>query len=424
MKFGFGKQNGRLRFWSYRRGKSTAAAANSESGNQLVEIPAFGASKKTTRKLFSWGIEFQLSERIKPILLWRIQVVMTQCGRAQWALSASTASLQKAALLIACLFLSDCRSGNAGDTADAGLLTEEYTVWPKNFAAPFANGYAYPWKSCNRTTGADCPGLSDYIHHFCVDYGNAGCPRKNRILAGKRVILHLLPGEHKIPFRRCFSWFVKEAKPHCHLFCNVSVLSIRGKHVSETTILAVRRNKPARLKSDEEGDRPHARPCNWDCDDRSAFTVAEWSAFAFRGGGNVTFQDITFRSRSISPEPDGQNFILAWDLRRFKVQRCHFELRKWRGALALLTSKYVQDMPQLVEMIVNECTFGLGIGSSWHSPVSSVGSVRPAIAVMPMELCGQSKSIVLIGTHGKPSVKLYQCRFQMYFDEDAHCRKR
>ena len=348
---------------------------------------------------------------------------MTQsCPQRALSVSTRSTSLHKVALLIACLSCLLSAIVSAGDNASAGLLTEEYTVWPKETAEPLPNGY--PWKSCNRTTGADCPGLSDYIHHFCVDYGNAGCPRKNRILAEKRVILNLLPGEHKITFRRCFLWFGLggnvETEPQCHLFCNVSELSIRGEHVpqAETSILAVRMEVPKRLKSDGESNHPHANPCDWNCGVRLKHAAADWSAFAFRGGGNVTFQDITFRSESLFPrvpEENGQNFISAWDLGRFKVQRCHFpELRNWMGALALLSSKNVMGVPYLTEMIVKDCTFGFSIearGSSFRS--------CPAIAILPMELCKERNPIHLIGTHGKPSVKLHQCTFQLYFAEDA-----
>ena len=341
---------------------------------------------------------------------------MTQSGTPR-ALPACTTSLLKVALLVACLSfsLSDCLSRSAG--GNAALLTEEYTVWPKENDALLSEGY--PWKSCNSTTGVHCPGLSDYIHHFCVDYGNEGCPRKNRILAEKRVILNLLPGEHKITFRHCFSILQRTVEPQCHLFCNVSELSIRGKHVSETTIVAGRMKVPTLLKSDRESNRAHARPCHWNCNLGSK--VAEWSAFAFRGGGNVTFQDITFRSLLDSPDKDGENFISAWDLHRFEVQRCHFPKLKWRrSALAHLTSKYVKDMSHVVEMTVNNCTFGfeVDVEPKWHD------SASPAIAVGPLELCGNNQFIALLGADGKPSAKLHQCTFQLYLAEDVQCRER
>ena len=345
---------------------------------------------------------------------------MTHSGTPR-ALPVSTTSLLNVALLVACLSisLSDCLSRSAG--GNAALLTEEYTVWPKENDALLSEGY--PWKSCNNITGERCPSLSDYIHHFCVDYGNAGCPRKNRILAKNRVILNLLPGEHKITFRQCFKWFGNtETKPQCHLFCNVSELSIRGKHVSETTIMAVKTKVPARLKSDGESVRPYGKPCGWNCGFKDE--LAEWSAFAFRGGGNVTFQDITFRSPSGNPDGEKENLISAWDLRRFEVQRCHFpELRRRRGALVFLMSKKVTDMQPQVEMIVNDCTFGFEAyvtEPEWKADVFA----SPAIEVMPLELCGNSHFIAFFEGHGKPSVKLHQCVFQLYLAEDAQCRKR
>ena len=347
---------------------------------------------------------------------------MTHCG-PQGALPVSrTISRQNVALFIACLLLFDCHRESAG--GKVGLITEEYIVWPKKTAEPLSEGY--PWKSCNRTTEVGCPGLNDYIHHFCVDYGNGGCPRKNRILAEKRVILNLLPGEHTMAFWRSFSmtlWWASGGHtiPQCHLFCNVSELSIRGTHVSETTIMAVRTNVLKRFKSDEEGDGPII--CKWslDCNGKRLPRPAEWSAFAFRGGGNVTFQDITFRSLSSSPEKYGENFISAWDLRRFEMRRCHFpELRQWRGALALFMSEYVEDTgkPHLVEMVVNDSTFGFEVD------VESNGSVfaSPAIAVMPLEIC--ETTFAWVRAYGKFSAKLHQCAFQLYFAEDVQCRER
>ena len=409
------------------RGKSTAAQPAAslnahQSGNQLDEIRSESNCDNNSNLKTSFKVLISGKSGRANTVLYRSCGAMTHCD-PQGALPVSrTISLQNVALLIACLLLSDCLRESAG--GNAGLQTEEYTVWPKKTAEPLSEGY--PWKSCNDTTGGGCPGLSDYIHHFCVDYGNAGCPRKNKILAEKRVILNLLPGEHKMAFWRSFSmtlWTV----PQCHLFCNVSELTIRGTHVSETTILAVKMKVLKWFKSDGEGDglHDHANPCKWssDCSGKSLPRSAEWSAFAFRGGGNVTFQDITFRSLSSSPEKYGENFISAWDLRRFEVRRCHFpELRQWRGALALLMSEYVDDTgkPRLVEMVVNDSTFGFEVDVESNAYGSVFAS--PAIAVMSLEIC--ETTFPWDRAYGKFSAKLHQCAFQLYFAEDAQCRER
>ena len=46
--------------------------------------------------------------------------------------------------------------------ADSVDIAEKYTVWPKDNASRLPEDY--PWPSCDKTTGSQCPGLIISAH--------------------------------------------------------------------------------------------------------------------------------------------------------------------------------------------------------------------------------------------------------------------
>ena len=120
---------------------------------------------------------------------------------------------------------SACRLAHAG----AAHFTEEYTVWPKDNASRLPENY--PWPSCDKTTGSQCPGLIDYLQHFCTREDNQGCQKRNESVSERHVLLNLLPGQHKMDLWKIFSWELlfhqgnvsTTMYPDYFWFCNVSI---------------------------------------------------------------------------------------------------------------------------------------------------------------------------------------------------------
>ena len=65
-----------------------------------------------------------------------------------------------------------------------------------------------------------------------------------------------------------------------------------------------------------------------------------WSAFAFRGGGAVTFQDIQFQTNSSAVAAHQfQAVVTVWDLAKLKIKSCTFRLVFPNSAVAVFYSK-------------------------------------------------------------------------------------
>ena len=303
-------------------------------------------------------------------------------------------------------------SGRSDSTHSRSKAIEEYTVWPKDNALRLPEDY--PWPSCHKTTGSQCPGLIDYLEHFCTREDNQGCQRRNESVSGRHVVLNLLPGRHKMDLWKVFQLdyylsgfndlYTRSPFLNAGHFWHCSdSLTMRGSKVSETVISITHRRH-----SQEEQD--NATEVG-DCGIKTTFHLKDdlWSAFAFRGGASVRFQDIVFHTaRNATPltkqvkhwygdhliEEERESshaqhtVIFAWDIVELEMIGCRFEdLTPMQGAL---TALYSQDMTT-VSINLTKCDFHSSVTGGIRAPTPA--KAVPFVLIESTEhLTAQAKS--------------------------------
>ena len=233
-----------------------------------------------------------------------------------------------------------CRHAHA-----SAHFTEEYTVWPKDNASRLPEDS--PWPSCDKTTGSQCPGLIDYLEHFCTREDNQGCHKRNESVSERHVLLKLLPGQHKMDLWETFHVREEESTwdpmtdrdrmiPNNFWFCRVSV-TFQGVSLKSTIVI------PASGEVSHNRLKLKKAPIQLTgCELNALYSPQRpfWSVFAFRGGGAVTFQDIEFQANSSAVAAHQfQAVITVWDLSDLKITNCIFDLVFPQGAVVVLYSK-------------------------------------------------------------------------------------
>ena len=291
-------------------------------------------------------------------------------------------------------------------------VLEEYTVWPKDDASRLSEDY--PWPSCVKTTGSQCPGLIDYLERFCTREDKQGCQKRNESVSKRHVLLNLLPGQHKMDLWKVFQldYYLSEfndlhtRSPFLDAgyfwYCSDS-LTMRGSKVSETVVSITHRRH-----SQEEQDNSTDVG---DCGIKTTFHLKDdlWSAFAFRGGASVRFQDIGFHTaRNATPltkqvkywygdhlieeERESshaqQTVIFAWDIVELEMIGCRFEdLTPKQGAL---TALYSQEMTT-VSINLTKCDFHSSVTGGIRAP--SPAKAVPFVLIQSTEhLTTQARS--------------------------------
>ena len=276
--------------------------------------------------------------------------------------------------------------------------TEEFTVWPKNNGSRLPEDY--PWPSCDKTTGSQCPGLIDYFEHFCTREDNQGCQKRNESVSERNVLLNLLPGRHTMDLWENF-YFHFVANPYQHFtkktmyglrpghfwFCRVS-MTIKGNNMSETFISLT--NHSHRYYGQQNSS--HEPACTLEHEETGP-SGALWSAFAFRGGGSVRFQDIVFQTKAASSLSTAtsqrvyryqthQSVITVWDIAAFEMVRCRFpEMLPAQGALVALYSDDVTSF----SLRLKKCDFQSHFTRNYHWPRSSFPFVSIASTLRQMD---------------------------------------
>ena len=269
-------------------------------------------------------------------------------------------------------------------------ITEEYTVWPKDNASRLPEDY--PWPCCDKRTGRQCPGLIDYLEYFCTREDNQGCQKRNESVSERHVLLNLLPGQHKMDLWETFSGYASirnkqlytQMAPDFFWFCRVSV-TFQGSGLSKTTILT-----GSEVAHDQQ-KYTNSPVCH--LERLYSLQPSFWSVFAFRGGGNIAFQDIAFQT-SYSPGTGSkyrfQAIIAVWDLAILNIKNCTFELVFPQRAVAAFYSAEADRFSISLE------------NSEFHSNIAS-----SSFPTLPSPL-------VLIKSlrHAQPSSNVNQIRYQ------------
>ena len=228
-------------------------------------------------------------------------------------------------------------SGRCDSTHGRSKAIEEYTVWPKDNASRLLEGY--PWPSCDKTTGSQCPGLIDYLEHFCTREDNQGCHKRNESVSERHVVLKLLPGQHKMDLRenlkfKSFGGAEFSLTLDFFWFCEVS-LNWKGSHLPghSTEILTTTQRIP------QSSTLRNRSKCEWI--DRRFEQRYLWSLLAFRGGGVIRFEDLSFRHTPVQGDDAAtpRTVIIVLDVRRFEMLRCNFVgMSENGGSLTVLYS--------------------------------------------------------------------------------------
>ena len=298
-------------------------------------------------------------------------------------------------------------------------ITEEYTVWPKDNASSLLEDY--PWPSCAKTTGSQCPGLIDYLEHFCTPEDNQGCQKRNDSVSERHVLLNLLPGQHKMDLREnfYFNFALKPIedleeemaglRPGNFLFCWVSI-TVRGTKLFKTVIEITNHSIHQYVPQNSSDDKP--------CELRlkGGLQGALWSAFGFLGGGGVRFQDILLETRAANPPPQlytnldyhtQQAVITTWDIPFFEVERCRFpEIMPMQAAVVAL---YSNDAAKF-SLWLKDCDFQSHFSSNGPWPGSSFPFVSIAHRWMD-ELSFEYEPSGPILSEATSEILLERCRF-------------
>ena len=302
--------------------------------------------------------------------------------------------------------------------------TEEYTVWPKDNASRLPEDY--PWISCDKTTGSQCPGLIDYLEHFCTREDNQGCQKRNESVSERHVLLDLLPGQHKMDLWESFQFdfinrpwhqdvpgYEREGlRPGHFWFCWVSI-TFSGSKVSQTTISLTNPNYHQHLQN--QNHSLYDKTCN--LKPEMNLKGALWSACGFRGGGGVRFQDIVFETEAANPPRQLYTFpwystkqavITVWDIAYFEMVRCRFpKMLPTQAAVVVLYSKDAAN----VSLILKDCDFHTHFSSSHHWPRSGLPFLLITSTKQWIDDDKDASSSRLLMSNANLKVSLERCTF-------------
>ena len=204
--------------------------------------------------------------------------------------------------LLAILNLFDCpgrcesQPQQFGKGVDSSGSTQFYQIWSKSSGQEQLPREFFPRKSCNHSDeNVTCPGLLDYLDHFCARGGGADNLTAAELEKGT-VVLHLMPGVHYINATQS-------------LTCRHNLV-IEGSGGLNATIL-------------ETGEDPAEKWQNHAALEFANCNAVQINGITFRSGGAGTFK----------------YFIESHNTRRFEVLGCVFEsLGPGLGALRIFAN--------------------------------------------------------------------------------------
>ena len=308
--------------------------------------------------------------------------------------------------LLTVAFLSCSHTSLSNSAFDDFGQTEHYTAWPRDNDTILTEDF--PWTSCNKVTGENCPGVMDVIRHICRRFrGNLdSCTERYfamRNLSNKRVVLNLRPGMHRVELRQVNveTFFTLSS----YWSCNFSTLTIQGSKGNdmETEVMALADSFEANRKKGATWLRRCPLPSV------NNIRQASWTVFAFYGEVKLIFKDLTFRSK---PETASRilsvSFISTLNVRSIEIIRCRFNVESAAGAVSIIYTANIAN----ITVKLQACEFNMHFCSNGIDTQIREHKFSPPLLFGILEKPSMSSSWPPSSSaHGKGNVTLNNCKF-------------